>query len=92
MTPWFAGEWDVIDMPFLDLLNLECAGVAEPTPTIDPPQTPVTIRDIEVTGDFYHETLHLADPCPACGAFNMQVGDYMYIGFCSKCWGDTYME
>lgn len=34
--------------------------------------------------------LPMSDPCDRCGAFNMQVGDYVCFGFCRNCLGDAY--
>lgn len=56
-------------------------------PTIEPPQLPVTIRDMEQADGSFDMHLHMADPCPACGAFNMQVGDYACFGVCDICSG-----
>ena len=69
--------------------------IVMPTPIALP-----TTRDVDLLagkdlrlpdGTTYHleYPLHtpLRDPCPQCGAFNMVVGDYMYLGVCSPCYG-----
>jgi hypothetical protein len=67
-------------MPFKPL------GVLKDEPPQDvPPQLPVTIIDMERTSGIYDMHLHMADPCPNCGAFNMHVGDWVCWGACYPC-------
>jgi len=58
---------------------------------IEPPQLPVTILDtVRANGcfDMHH---HMSDPCPECGAFRMQVGDWVCYGICGACY-EKHME
>lgn len=50
-----------------------------------PPQLPVTILDFERRKGLFNMMLPMADPCPACGAFNMLVGDWVCWGACNIC-------
>ena len=50
-----------------------------------PPQLPVTILDLERATECYDMMLPMADPCPNCGAFRMQVGDWVCWGHCFRC-------
>lgn len=54
-------------------------------PDEQPPQVPVTIRDLEVTDRRCSMELSMADPCPECGGFNMLVGDWVCFGSCEHC-------
>lgn len=68
----------------IDFTNLICTSDKEKG-CPPPPQYPVSILDlhrIEHAVDMY---LPLQDPCPRCGAFNMQVGDYVCYEMCSIC-------
>lgn len=49
-----------------------------------PEITPVSMRDVDMM-PCMDLTIHMSDPCPGCGAFRMQVGDYVCVGFCSGC-------
>lgn len=52
--------------------------------TWQPSDLPPSIRDIEKL-PCMDMSLHCADPCPNCGAFNMRVGDYVCYGMCEPC-------
>lgn len=58
---------------------------------VEPPQIPVTILDIERTQRCFDMHLPMADPCPTCGGVNMQVGDWVCYGQCSKCEEKDYL-
>lgn len=53
---------------------------------VEPPQRPPTILDLERAEGCFDMHLPLADPCPSCGAFRMQVGDWVCFGLCSVCY------
>ena len=55
---------------------------------IEPEVTPVSMRDVDMAKGEFDMCLPMADPCPNCGAFNMQIGDYVCMGFCCKCTSD----
>lgn len=61
------------------LLELKEAGWKN----IEPPQTPVTILDLERAKGCFDMELQMADMCPSCGGNCMSVGDYV-------CWGECY--
>jgi len=50
-----------------------------------PPQIPVSIIDMERGKGTFDMSLPMQDPCPACGAFRMRVGDYACWGTCFIC-------
>lgn len=58
-----------------------------------PEITPVSNIDLERNDPVNSASmfLHMSDPCPNCGAFNMLVGDWACYGQCSPCevkqWG-----
>lgn len=68
---------------------------------LPPPISPPTEKQIE---ELAEQTIRLGDgrvyyveypletpagdPCPICGAWNMCVGDFVYIGACQTCYGD----
>ena len=54
-----------------------------PSPFV-PELTPVSMRDVDMMPPM-DMCIHMSDPCPGCGAFNMRVGDYVCWGACSKC-------
>lgn len=56
----------------------------------EPPQYPPTILDLERSNYTFDMFLQLADPCPACGAFNLRVGDYVSFGMCGVCIDEAY--
>ena len=75
-------------MTMTNLLEGLTATTSRSEHTAEPPQTPVTIRDMELgaaKGEYYDMSLHMADPCPECGAFRMLVGDYACFGVCQSC-------
>lgn len=53
----------------------------------EPSQTPISIIDLErdTSSVGFDMFLHMSDPCPKCGAFNMRVGDYTCFGTCWPC-------
>ena len=59
--------------------------------TVSPTVLPVSIREIDMTLGCFDMRIPLADPCPQCGAFNMQVGDYVCWGHCGACY-DTDLK
>lgn len=60
---------------------------------IPPPATPdilpPSIRDVDM-GPPIDMSLPMQDPCPGCGAFRMQVGDYVCLGVCGICEDSAY--
>ena len=62
--------------------------------------TPLSIRDItrgvSVQGNFAFPVLDsglpVADPCPRCGAFNLDMGDVFYSGVCKPCAWFVYRD
>jgi len=50
----------------------------------EPECKPVSIRDASM-GPPYDMELHMADPCPECGGFRMQLGDWACWGMCYVC-------
>lgn len=75
----------------IDFASLLLEQTIEPIPEYIPDVTPVSFGDIEMNPPMNLE-LHCSDPCPACGAFRMQVGDYVYMGICSICIDEAYAE
>lgn len=76
----------MIDLNFLTLEQF-----IEPIPEHIPDVTPVSFRDIDMLPPM-DLMLSCSDPCPKCGAFNMQVGDYVYMGICFPCTEGAYSE
>lgn len=52
---------------------------------------PPSIRDVNM-GSCYEMFLHMQDPCPNCGAFNMLLGDYVCYNMCSPCFEELNKE
>lgn len=53
---------------------------------VQPPQLPVSIIDVDRNVECFAMHLPMQDPCPRCGGFRMQVGDYVCWGFCYACY------
>ena len=53
---------------------------------------PVSIIDIKRTDQTFDMNHHMSDPCPRCGAFRMQVGDWGCFGVCFICFQKEYDE
>lgn len=51
---------------------------------IKPEILPPSIRDVDM-GPPYGMWQPMQDPCPLCGGWRMQLGDYVCWGVCSKC-------
>jgi hypothetical protein len=76
----------------MDLLSLLSELDLPPRPAHIFPDSCPSIRDLDavpithdVQGDEFLK--HCADPCPVCGAWNMCIGDYIYLGCCYSCAG-----
>lgn len=56
--------------------------------TIDPPQVPVTILDLErIENDGCVDMLlPMVDPCPNYGAYRMLVGNWICCDMCEVCY------
>lgn len=50
-----------------------------------PPQLPVSMLDVDRAKGPLAMELPMQDACPACGAFRMQVGDYICWRRCRVC-------
>jgi predicted nucleic-acid-binding Zn-ribbon protein len=72
----------------LDLITLDELQEEEQKLWPTPEDTPVSILDVDRLPPM-NMSVHMSDPCPACGAFNMQVGDYVCAG---TCWPCAYKE
>jgi len=70
----------------LDLSRLlaTSSSTLDQTNGAQPLQTPVPILDLE-RGPVIDMFLPMSDPCPACGGFCMQVGDWVCWGHCHRC-------
>lgn len=60
-------------------------------PEYIPESLPPTMLDVDRDKPM-DMNLPLADPCPSCGAFNMQVGHYVTGGICSPCYFEAIKE
>jgi len=69
----------------IDFTNLLSS--TDPYKSPEPECKPVSIRDASM-GPPYDMELHMADPCPECGGFRMQLGDWACWGMCYICADD----
>ena len=71
-------------------LNIEIEQVS--VKDIIPDILPVSIIDIERLPPAVNMNLHMSDPCPTCGAFNMMTGDFICYGQCGICEEKDYQQ
>lgn len=74
----------------MDLDKLLCDAdipYAPHTPDVLPP----SIRDVALSPPM-EMAQPLQDPCPLCGAWRMEVGDYVCYGACSVCYENAAKE
>lgn len=79
-------------MKFMELEMLDPLDSVEHLPEHEFDTLPPAARDVDAVDPYRHKMtepshrLHLSDPCHYCGAFNMTVGDYMFLGSCVPCY------